>query len=102
MLLPSGEEVQIGLYLDWPLSNSGHPRLDGGHSETPRQAGDIHPLSGREKDPPTQWGAVVDCDSPMRGLCLRMWIQCAMDAPFRITVRVDMQVCLRMIAAGRH
>ena len=55
--------MQIGLYLDWPLSNSGQARLDGGHSETPRRAGDIHPLSGREKDPPTQWGAVVDCDS---------------------------------------
>ena len=46
--------MQIGLYLDWPLSHSGYHRLDGGHSETPRRAGDIHPLSGREKDTPTQ------------------------------------------------
>ena len=51
--------MQIGLYLDWPL--------DGGHSETLRRGGDFHPLSGRKEDPPTQWGTVMDCNSPAGG-----------------------------------
>ena len=54
--------MQIRLNLDWALSHSGHPRLDGGHSATPGRASDIHPLSGCEKYP-TQWAAVVDYDS---------------------------------------
>ena len=55
--------MQIRLNLEWALSHSGHPRLDGGHSATPGRASDIHPLSGCEKDNPTQWAAVVDYDS---------------------------------------
>ena len=62
-LLPRRKEVQIILYLDRALSHSGHLRLDGGHSATPGRASDIHPLSGCEKDTPTQWGSVMDYDS---------------------------------------
>ena len=33
--LPCRKKMQIGLYLDWALSHSGHSWLDGGHSATP-------------------------------------------------------------------
>ena len=63
---PAGKKCKLD-YLDWPLSHSGYPWLNGGHSETPRRAGDFHPLSGHKEDPPTQWGTVVDCNSPAGG-----------------------------------
>ena len=38
----------------------------------------------------------------MRGLNLWMWILCGMDDPCRVTARVNMQVCRRRVAGGRH
>ena len=117
---PAGKKCKLD-YLDWPLSHSGYPRLDGGHSETPRRAGDFHPLSGREEDPPNPVGRsrglkFTRRGAPRRFRCwvLALWptlhgtrprlLLCLRGscAPFRITVRVDMQVFLRMIAGGRH
>ena len=64
---PAGKKCKLDSYLKWALSHSGHPRLDGGHSATPGRASDIHPLSGCEKNTPTQWGAVVDYVPPPGG-----------------------------------
>ena len=111
-LLPSGEELQIGLYLDWPISNSGHPRLDGGYSETPRRAGDFYPLSGCEQDSPNPVGRNRGLRFPPPGGAPVVPMLGASTVAHTsrervvladvnsIIVLVDMQVCLRMISGG--
>ena len=60
---PAGKKYKIDSIWAGPYLIVATPRLDGGHSATPGRANDIHPLSGCEKDTPTQWAAVVDYDS---------------------------------------
>ena len=59
---PAGKKCKLDSVWTGPsIYGGGHPRLDGGHSETPRRVGDFDTLPECEKGPPAEWGAVVDC-----------------------------------------
>ena len=60
---PAGKKCK----LDWPVSDGGPPRMDGGHPETPGRAGDFDTLPRCEESFSAEWDAVVDCGPSASG-----------------------------------